>query len=366
LSLAVELAIDALVADPNQEAQEMLYGVMNGQMAQHKKKLEVNVGEILTADIRRLTASRLDEDATETTRELEADDQTVDDAFRVAVRAFGAAVANGYAKSLALEEAEDDEGFDIFNAKARVAALVQIPGVVEAVDAAADGQVKKWFAAHRAKIKNLNEERQAAYDTIKLQSKDPEEIDMIVPVSRIENTWALEGDKKVPLPTRQKHILVDDEGNFPIEKLLDWETAVLDTELEREDTVAWYRDPSTVSKHALQIPWNDGQRWRSVQPDFIFFTRLADGAIGASIVDPHGHHLQDALGKLKGLADFAEEYSDQFVRVDAISSNEKGELGADTKGSVLLLDLLDKDVRKVVRASVSAAEAYKDVGVKYE
>ena len=365
LSLAAELAIDGLGADPNKEAHETLYAVMDGQMAQHKKKLDRNVADILTADIRRLTASRIDREARETARELEADDQTVDDAFRVAVRAFGAAIANGYAKNLALADAEDEEVFDVFDAKAKVAALVRIPGVVEAVETAADGLVKKRFAAHRATIRNLTEERQAAYDTIKLQSKDPQEID-VVPLFRIENTWALEGDKKTPLPTRQKHLLVDDDGNFPIEKLGDWEKTVLDTELEREETVAWYRNPSTAWKHAIQVPWIDGQRWRSMQPDFIFFTSPAEGTIGASIVDPHGHHLQDALGKLMGLADVAEEYAGAFVRIDAISKNEKGDLGGDTQGALLLLDLLDKDVRKIVRASASAAEAYRDAGVKYE
>jgi hypothetical protein len=80
----------------------------------------------------------------------------------------------------------------------------------------------------------------------------------------------------------------------------------------------------------------------------------------------HGHHLQDALGKLKGLADFAEEYSNHFVRIDAISKNDKGDLGGDTKGALLLLDLLDSDVRKVVRASASATDAYRDAGVRYE
>ena len=366
LSLAAELAIDALVAEPNLEAHETLYGVMNGQMAQHSKTFEANVADILTADIRRLTASRLNQQATETTLELAADDQTVDDAFRAAVRALGAALANGYARSLALAETEDEDDFDVFNAKAKLAALVQIPGVVEAVDAAAEGLIKKWFASHRAKIKNLSEERQAAYDTIKLQSKDPQEIDIVVPVSRIENTWALDGDKKTPLPTRQQHLLVDNAGDFPIEKLGDWEETVLDTELDREDTVAWYRNPSTASKHAIQVPWWDGQRWRSMQPDFIFFTKQADGTIGASIVDPHGHHLQDALGKLKGLADFAEEYAEQYVRIDAISKNEKGDLGGDTKGALLLLDLLDKDVRTVIRGSASAADAYANGGIKYE
>jgi type III restriction enzyme len=103
-----------------------------------------------------------------------------------------------------------------------------------------------------------------------------------------------------------------------------------------------------------------------MQPDFIFFTKLADGTIGASLFDPHGHHLQDSLGKLRGLADFAEENSGEFVRIDAISKDEKGDLSGDTKDALLLLDLLDKDVRKVVRASASASEAYRDAGVKYE
>ena len=37
LGLAAEMAVDGLVADPNQTAHEKLYAVMNGQMAQHKK-----------------------------------------------------------------------------------------------------------------------------------------------------------------------------------------------------------------------------------------------------------------------------------------------------------------------------------------
>jgi type III restriction enzyme len=366
LSLAAALAIDGLIANPNQEAHETLYGVIDGQMVQHKKELEANVADILTADIKRLTASRLTQETTETTLVLESDGQTVDEAFRVAVRLLGAAVANGHAKRRALEEAQDEGVFDVFNAQAQLAALVRIPGAVEAVESAADGLIKQWFAVHRAKIKNLSEERQSAYDTIKLQSEDPQEIDVVIPVSRIEPTWALEGDKKMPLPTRQKHLLVDDHGDFPIEKLGDWEENVLDIELEREHTVAWYRNPPTASKGAIQVPWWDGQRWRSMQPDFIFFTRQEDGNIGTSIVDPHGHHLQDALGKLKGLADFAEEFSDKFVRIDAISKNEKGDLGGDNKGALVVLDLLDKKVREVVRKCTSASLAYTIAGDKYQ
>ena len=68
----------------------------------------------------------------------------------------------------------------------------------------------------------------------------------------------------------------------------------------------------------------------------------------------------------RGPASCTIEYRSAFVRIDAISKNEKGDLGADTKGALLLLDLLDRRVRNVVRASASAAEAYKNAGVTYE
>ena len=53
--------------------------------------------------------------------------------------------------------------------------------------------------------------------------------------------------------------------------------------------------------------------WRSMHPDFVFFHEV-NGEIVASIVDPHGHHLDDADIKLKALATFAAEYGDEFHR----------------------------------------------------
>jgi hypothetical protein len=44
---------------------------------------------------------------------------------------------------------------------------------------------------------------------------------------------------------------------------------------------------------------------RTVRPDFAFYASNHDGTIGASIVDPHGHHLGDALPELRGLAAYA-------------------------------------------------------------
>lgn len=358
LKMATELAVDKLVPEPNAVALQKIYGVLDGQAAQHQQAVDENFEQIMTAEIKTITADRLSQKATESSREVAADDRTVADAYRVATRSLGAAVANGYAKRTALEAAADVEDFDIYEAKARVAALVMVPSVIEAVDAEADKIVADWFSSQHAAIKALSEERRSAFDDIRQQARSPQRIDLVVPVSRIEMTHEIEGSQKKPLPVRDRHVLSDDDGLCPIEKLKGWELVVLDKELARQSTAAWYRNPSAASKDAIQVPWHDGKRWRSMQPDFLFFSRRADGTIGASIVDPHGHHLGDALGKLKGLADFAEEFGEQFIRIDAISKNETGELGGATKGTMRLLDLTDSAVRKVVRESTSAADAY--------
>jgi hypothetical protein len=39
-------------------------------------------------------------------------------------------------------------------------------------------------------------------------------------------TFAVEGDKKTPLPTRERHVLADEKGAYPVGKLRDWEITV--------------------------------------------------------------------------------------------------------------------------------------------
>jgi hypothetical protein len=367
LNLAAEIAIDELRPNPTQEAQDKLFAVLDGQLAQHKTDVDKKVAEILTAEIKRITANRLAGESFETSLELASDERTIDDAFKTATRSFGLAIANGYAKRLALGEAGDDDGaFAIYPAKASVAALAMLPVVVEQIEAAAEQVIDGWFADLHAAIKLLPDERRTAYDEIKLQAKDPQVVDVVAPVSRIEMTYELDGEVKRELPTRERHILADDQGRYPIGKLKAWELAVLDTELGRESTVAWYRNPSSPTKDSLQVPWHDGERWRSMQPDFVFFAQDGDGDISAAIVDPHGHHLNDAQDKLRALADFAEEFGERFTRIEAVSKNDKGDLGKAGKGKLLMLDLLDKSVRKSVRKSESAAAAYRDAGIEYK
>jgi len=164
----------------------------------------------------------------------------------------------------------------------------------------------------------------------------------------------------------ESHVLSDEQGRYPIGKLGGWEVTVLDTEIARAGTVAWCRNPSSATKDAVRVPWHDGERWRSMQPDFIFFVKKSDGKLAPAIVDPHGHHLTDALAKLRALADFAEEHADSFVRIETVTKNDKGDLGTALKDRLLILDLLNPNIRDKVRAADSAAAAYRGAGIAYE
>ena len=133
--------------------------------------------------------------------------------------------------------------------------------------------------------------------------------------------------------------------------LNDWETEVVNTEIDRPAFVAWYRNPARATPTRSGSPTRTTpDDWATLQPDFIVVSRRDDGSLGASIVDPHGDHLADARAKLRALADFAEIHGDRFVRIVSVAK------GSD--GSLRVLDLLEPHVREAVRdfdgAQVSA------------
>jgi hypothetical protein len=142
----------------------------------------------------------------------------------------------------------------------------------------------------------------------------------------------------------------DDNGQFPVASLNEWEINVLDAELGRDDCLAWYRNPSRASEDALAVAWRDETgNWRRMCPDFLFF-HGTEKDVKVSIVDPHGYHLGDSLPKLKGLSHFAQEYGDQFHRIEAVAQMEDG--------SLRLLDMKDGAVQNAVDGARDAKSLY--------
>ena len=226
---------------------------------------------------------------------------------------------------------------DPLTVRTEVAALLGIEGITDAIDESATTWIRDRLHEHAVDIRNTTGAARDAFRRVQEMNSVPEALTLELGDTVTAATRGSDGDL---LPTFEKHLFADEKGRFPA-SLNAWEREVVETEIARSSTVAWYRNPSRATANALRIAYQreDG-RWSSLQPDFIVVSRRDEGSLGASIVDPHGDHLSDALGKIRALARYAEEHGQHFVRIEAI---------AKTKEGLQYLDLAEADVRDFVR-----------------
>lgn len=344
-ALAQALSRDALRKDARKDAYRKLFAKLDGLTAQHTKDVAAASKGILEVRGETLVARFAGSEAFEYLPFVAAaDEKSVEADFRVACRTLTADIARKYADHLAGED-EDDDG--LFDAHVRVAALAQVEEVPDALDREAARVAKRWFADYRVAIKGLSDERQAVYDQIRSMSPQPSTIEVKRPRIRTEETRDADGNE---LPTRIGHLMSDGNGNFPVGSLNKWEIEVLDKEMARPGFQAWYRNPSRPSGDALAVAYqNDRGEWRRMCPDFLFFHGV--GTVKVSIVDPHGPHLADALPKLRGLAEFAEEHGESFYRIESVARMPGGVLR--------VLDLTELSVREAVAKAHDAESLYR-------
>lgn len=344
-ALAQALARDELRRDALKEAYRKLFAVLDGLVAMHRESIESGRRSILVVRGETIVGRVGGGDIAEGGRFTEqADDRSVEADFRAAGRVLSPELARRYADHVA-RPADGDDG--LFDAHVLVAALARIQGVAEELDRAAAKIADAWLTECRVAIKGLPDDRRAVYEDIRGMSAEPQTTDLMRPRLRVEETQDADGN---PVATRTRHLMSDESGLFPISALNNWETAVLDTEMQRPDFLAWYRNPSRASGDALAIAYQDAQgRWRRMCPDFVFFHGPTND-VKVSIVDPHGHHLGDALPKLRGLAAFAEAHGAAFHRIESITKMDDGTLR--------VLDLTEARVRLAVASADDAKGLY--------
>ncbi|SKF61274.1 DNA/RNA helicase, superfamily II [Mycobacteroides abscessus subsp. abscessus] len=369
LKAAQAFAQDRLVPEANKVAHEAMFDVLDGIVEDNADAVASGGKEILTAQIRQLTAKRGDESATDTKTSREADAATVDDALRYLRRTITTSVVNGYlhrnvlAAITAAEDAGDDLfGVDVTGIKARVAALGFLDvNVQKKVEDAADALTRLWLTTNRAKIAKLPDQRNPVYQAIQNMAREAEPVAIEVKTEELVDT--VDTDSK-PLPTCRLHVAAMPSGDYPIEQRMSrntWEMGVIDQEATSGTLAGWYRNPSAAGANSLRIAHESASgSWGSVQPDFVFVHYVDDG-LRPSIVDPHGSYLGDSSPKLKALAQYADEHGDLFDRIVAVGLR---------KGDVLLgLDLKDSKVRKAVYESAADRDSlkrlYEDHGTTY-
>lgn len=351
-SLAHALAADKLLAHAGKVAHERLHGVLNGAAAQYAKDMAKAVEDVLTVAGTTLHGSaRYGTRADGSFTEL-ADDRAIQDSYRTGARTITPDVARTYIELLTTD-AEDEDVFR--NAHVQVAALAMLPQTRPALDSEADKISAEWLNQFRVAIKSLPESRQSLYAEITAMSTDPQLMSMALPKNRQEETKRRVGVTEELLERRPLHLLSDEEGMFPVGNLNPDEVAVLDTEIGHGDMLAWYRNP-TGGRDSMSIAYQDRHgEWRTLRPDFLFFVDT-DAGVRASIVDPHGSWLPDAIWKLHGMARFAEVYGGSFHRIESISRID---------GELRVIDFKLAEVRAKVLAESDARFAYDNAAVAF-
>lgn len=344
-ALAQALSRDGLRKDARKDAYRKLFAKLDGLTAQHGTEVAAASKGILEVQGETLVAPITGGEAFEYLPFVAvADEKSVEAEFRMACRTLTADLARKYADHVTVAD-EDDDG--LLDAHVRVAALAQVEDVPDALDREAERIAKRWLSNYRVEIKGLTDERQAVYAEIRSMSPQPSTIEVMRPRVRTEETRNADGNQ---LATRAGHLMSDGKGEFPVGSLNTWEIEVLDEEMARPGFQAWYRNPSRPSGDALAVAYqNDRAEWRRMCPDFLFFHDT--DPVKVSIVDPHGIYLADALPKLRGLANFAEEHGESFHRIESVARMPGGVLR--------VLDLMDPSVREAVAGAESAEALYR-------
>lgn len=348
--LALALSHDGIRPGALAEVKERMAELLDTQQKEHASDVKQALAEVWNVRIQQITgrigaATMTYEDIVE-----KANDQAIRVAFRDAERAFGADVAMAAVSHFAGDGDEDS----LRDAFVLVSALATSEKARASIDEVADELAREWFAEYGDAIVKLTDDRRQEFEEIRALATLPERSQLGRPRTRIEDYFEVQPDGQLAHAlTVDRHLMADSDGNFPTGSLNDWEKELLTKELGRPETVAWYRNPPLPSADSVGIAYWDESRWRSMHPDFIFFSEI-DGEVRASIVDPHGHHLEDSVPKLKALAEFASDYGDEFHRIEALSK-----IGSQWR----VIDMQDPDVRAKVEAldlpNHNTGEAYK-------
>ena len=360
VALAQALSADGLRPGALKEAGDEIHASLDAFAIKYAKQLDAAVQEVWDVHVKEIsgrygmTGLSYDEFVER------ADDRAIRTGFEAAKKAFGADIAQSYVNHVAGPDDPDSDDDGLREAYVRAAALATVQEVREKVDADALELTRNWFTEHRVAIKGLPDVRQQEYEDIRALATEPQIGSLRPPRTRIEGfTIELEDGQFAAAPLAPLHLMSDEDGQFPLTELNEWERKAVLAEVKRPDSRGWYRNPSRAAFDSLGIAYRDSAgNWRSMHPDFVFFNEV-DGKIVASIVDPHGHHLDDAGVKLKALAHFAADFGDRFHRIEALAEIPSG---------MRVLDMKIERVRKAILAGTKTPVEYyiSDFAVDYD
>lgn len=284
-----------------------------------------------------------------------ADARDIEIEAKVAFKVFGGKeLVNAYRRrcrfDLKLSKADTD---------LRIGAIARVSSIVDDLQNWAKTERDGYLETHRGDVAYTTEELKQEYDRLQGESGFVQERHPEWPSSRDVSGKSDGGSEYFRYP---HHILQDEDGLCPLD-LNTLERHVLCREMTRKNAVAFYRNPAGArTPVAFSVNYTNAAGNRSAcHPDFVFFMRMPDGEIRASIVDPHTTKVgDDAIAKLKGYVKYLRRHPDAFVQAVSVS---------DIKGSdeYRALDLLNPRTQDAIMSwSEDTAEAlYRKDDVSY-
>lgn len=301
---------------------------LNGAITSYPEDFARQRTAIEIAEMQVVTINRMDKDnpVAITTESPRNDDHGIRKLLELAHTRFTKALCNAYQRHMYTKEQTDFRESSIL-----LAAAVRTGPVYEDMDQWARKVATGYIDQHQRDRSLLHDEDRSRFDKL---------MDSTATVHDLPVEWPKSVIKDNDFTQYERHIIYNPAtGTMPLD-LGQWEQLVVRTEMARDNTIAFYRNPSDNSRSVFSFPIVVDGNYMSCRPDFVFFARDREGTIRPYIVDPHGDYLADTLAKLKGYVNFLQDYPDMFMQVLVVSGVRGGSMRA--------LDLLDKDTQDAI------------------
>lgn len=199
------------------------------------------------------------------------------------------------------------EGRDGDLARLYVIATLGDPHTQRALNTTATQMFDDWLAEREDLIEALEDEERREIDELREHADAPSKSKIALP----DSIRARRDNRSVDWP---HHLYADENGLYP-EKLNEWESTAIETELSSPNLICWLRNKSR-SRGSLAIPYTTTTgEIAPMYPDFLVFRRNETESVVVDIIDPHGLHLEDAPGKARALAEYAQRHGAAYGRI---------------------------------------------------
>jgi type III restriction enzyme len=252
---------------------------------------------------------------------VKASQENIDDLFEICGRILGEGLHKEYWK-------QNWDRQDPQRAKLELFGVLQDETACRKIEKVARDQIESLFEEYKEAIAALGTSKLEEYNRIRRRAKEPQTVHLMFP-----DTY--EANREDPM--WDHHLYVDDEEKFGW-KANTWEAAVLNTEMESGNLVAWLRNEPR-KPWSLCIPYRRRGEDRPLYPDLLVFRRVK-GRVRVDLLDPHDTQRSDAVEKAVGLAQYAGKHGEYFGRIELIVVG--------TDGRIKRLDVNKEAIREKV------------------